>query len=84
MSGQTLPIEINLDVTLWIDCTDDNGKKYSQLTIEETPRLLYNFIPITEEGYIPRERVFLKSIELKFKRKKYILQFLRTKEAGEP
>jgi len=80
----TQPIELTLNAVLWLNCKDDKGNIYSQLTIEKTPRVLYDSIPIKERRFWLDEPEFVKDIEFTFKRKKYVVQVFRTKEPGEP
>lgn len=86
MTDNTPPIELNVQITLWLKSHDDKGNRFSQLTIEKAPRVLYEFIPLKEyKVWIdPKNREFCKDIEFMFKRRKYVFQVCRTKEIGEP
>lgn len=69
------PIQIKLDVIFWANCKDNNGNRYAQLTIEDTPDVLYKIIPIKSRPYI-KGKTRLKDFSFMFKGKKFVIQFL--------
>jgi hypothetical protein len=85
MSIQTnAPIALNVDMLLWKDSLDAHGKKYCQITIDETPPALYDIIPLAEEVFAhPRDgspTLFIKDAKLNFKDVNVVLQFICAKE----
>ncbi len=70
-------IDLTLQVSIWRSFRDNQGKHRAQMTVEETPQVLFDAIPIKARPYLIG-RIESKSFAFTFKRKIYTIEFLRS------
>lgn len=80
---ETQKKDLTLHVTIWPSFRDPEGKHRAQLTVHETPQILFDAIPIKSKPYIVG-KVEVKAFSFTFKRKIYSMEFLRSISKGKP